>query len=364
MLYPCITDQLTVIPSGTISSFAASQTFSARIKQEKRRLEALLISVTQTAHGASQPSAMVGDGAIGLIKAIRLRVNDVLGSRNLIEVSGPGLLSFNRNNFGTIDRYSWQCYHGYYVAAQNLATVMNFYVPIRHPLIAEPYGNLLSLPLSSNFLKDDPILEIETNPLASVYTTTGTPTGTIQVFSVLREVPDTVPYIPSELRTDTLNAGTSAVKQTYEFSSVGFLTQFLVQGYSAQTYAPSVTRISPLSSGGLLSVEYGRNAIRKFNDNAIYALNDLSQEQWLASANDNMTIRALTGEYFIDFLTDHPTADAFSPMSLVNLNTEALNGDKCRLVIDTMVANSQARITYHKLLARTSAALKDLAVAI
>lgn len=364
MLYPCITDLLSFTPSGTIAAFATGQTFTARIKQERKRLEAIVLTVTQAAHGAGQPTAMVGDGAPGLIKAIRLRVSDVLGSRNLIDVSGPGLLSLNRNNFGLLDRSTWQCYHGYVTSAQNLATVTNFYIPIRHPSIAEPYGNLLSLPLSSNFIKDDPILEVETNTLASVYTTAGTPAGTISAMGILRDVPDSVPYIPSELKTDTLNATAAAVKQSFDFPSVGFLTQVLVQGYSAQTYAPAVTRLTPLTAGGTVSIDYGRQTVRKLNDNFVQGLNDLSQLQLSATANDNMSIRALAGEYMIDFLTDHPNSDAFSPMSILNCNVEALGGDKCRLNIDTMVANSQARITYHRLMARTADALKALAVAI
>lgn len=364
MLYPCITDTLSFTPSGTIAAFATLQTFTARIKQEKKRLEAIMVVVTVATHGAGQPTATVGDGAPGLIRAIRLRATDVLGTRDIINVSGPGLLSFVKNNFGFLDRNTMQWYRTYAADVQATAATMCFYIPIRHPMIAEPYGNLLSLPLSSAFVKDDPILEVETNTLASVFTTTGTPAGTISAIAILRDIPDSVPYIPSELRTETLNADAAAARKTFEFGSVGFLTQCLVQGYSAQTYAPAVTRITPLTAGGLVSVEYGRNTLRKFNDAFIYGLNDLSQFNIIGAAADNLTLRALAGEYFLDFLSDHPGSDAFSAASVLNLNTEALGGDKCRLVIDTMIANYQARITTHKLLARTVDAIKPLMVSI
>lgn len=362
MLYPCITDLLSFTPSGTIANFAAGQTFTARIKQERKRLEAIMVVLTVATHGAGQPTATVGDGAPGLVKSIRLRATDVLGTRDIINVSGPALLSFVKNNFGHLDRNTMQWYRTYAADIQDSAATICFYIPVRHPMFAEPYGHLLSLPLSSSFVKDDPILEIETNTLASVFTTTGNPAGTISALAILRDIPDSVPYIPSELRTETLNNGAAAAKQTYEFPTVGFLTQVLLQGYSAQTYAPAVTRISNLTAGGLVSVEYGRNTIRKFNDAFIEGLNDLSQFNIKGAAADNLTLRCLAGEYFIDFLTDHPSADAFSVASVLNLNTEALNGDKCRLVIDTMVANHQARITTHRLLARTVDAIKPLMV--
>lgn len=364
MLYPCITDFLSFTPSGTIAAFATGQTFTARIKQERKRLEAIMVVVTMATHGAGQPTATVGDGAPGIIKAIRLRATDVLGTRNIIDVSGPGLLSFVKNNFGFLDRNTMQWYRTYAADIQNSAYTMCFYIPVRHPVIAEPYGHLLSLPLSSNFVKDDPILEVETNTLASVFTTTGTPAGTISAMAILRDIPDSVPYIPSELRTDTLNNLAAATKQSFEFGSVGFLTQCLVQGYSAQTYAPAVTRIDNLTAGGTLSVEYGRNTIRKFTGAFCNGLNDLSQFNILAAAADNLTLRSLVGEYFLDFLSDHPGSDAFSAASVLNLNTEALGGDKCRLIIDTMIASHQARITTHKLLARTVDAIKPLMVAI
>lgn len=361
MLYPCITDKLTLTPSDALANFTAAQTVTARIKQEKRRLEAILIVLRATTAASSTNNQ---DGLAGLVKEIRLRVNDVLGSRNLIQVSGPALLSFVRNNFGHLDRNTYASYQTGTLASSTAHTVA-FYVPIRHPQIAEPYGNLLSLPLSSNFLKDDPILEIDLNAGTAVFNTAPTPgSPTIKAYSILREVPDTVPYIPSELRTESWTPG-SAAKWTYEFASVGFLTQVLIQGYNAVTYANTTQRISLLSSGGILSVEYGRNAVRKFEDDVIQCLNDLSQDQRsILPADTALSTRAFAGEYFLDFLTDHPCADAFSPMSLLNLNTEALNGDKCRLVFDQFAGNYLARITQHRLLARTSAALKDLAVAI
>jgi hypothetical protein len=363
MLYPCLTDQLTLSPSATLANLTAAQTVTARIKQERRRLEALLLVFKATTAAASSNN---GDGLAGLIKEIRVRVNDVLGSRNMIQVSGPGLLSFNRNNFGWLDRNTYASYQTGTLAASSAHTVA-FYIPVRHPSIAEPYGNLLSLPLSSNFLKDDPIVEIEFHQGTTVFNTTPTTplSPNIKLYSILREVPDSVPYIPSELRTDTLNADAAANKKYFDFSSVGFLTQCLLQGYSSQTYGNAVTRASLLSAGGLLTVEYGRNAIRKFDDDTIQLLNDMSQDQrTIVPADTALSTRQFAGEYMLDFLTDHPNSDAFSPMSMLNLNTEALGGDKCRIVLDTMPANTQARITYHKLLARTAAALKDLAVAI
>jgi len=349
---------LQILPSGSLTSIASAQTLTARIKQEKKRLEAVVL-IVKTASAVT--TGVVEDGPPGLVKEIRLRVNDVLGQRNAVKVSGPGLLSFLRNNFGFLDRNTFQAYQTLHVAST--VWTFCFYIPLRHPMFAEPYGNLLSLPLSAAFVKDDPILEVDLCAGAEVWAGTLPASATVRAMAILRDIPDSVPYIPSELITDTLNADSAAAKKTFEFPSVGFLTQVLAQGYSAQTYAATVDRASLLTTTtGLLTLEVGRNKIRTFDDDSVNALNDLSQLQMKAVSGDIMSNRSFLGEYFIDLLSDHPGSDAFSAASVINLNTDALGGDKCRLIFDTMPLNVQARITYHKLLARTPEAIKPLMV--
>ncbi|MCX8156613.1 MAG: hypothetical protein N3J91_09235 [Verrucomicrobiae bacterium] len=363
MLYPAITDLLTATPSGTLSSLSAQQTVTFRIKQEARRLEAVILTLKATT-GASP--ANNHDGLAGLVKEIRLVAEDVNGKRNIVQVTGPALLSFIRNNFGSLDRHTFASYRAANLAAST-AYACNFFIPVRHPNVAEPYGHQLSLPLSANFIKGDAMLEVDINP-ASVVFSAGAPTGaTIKALAILRNVPDSVPYIPTELITQTISFA-AAGKQAYDFSTTGFLTQVLVQGYNSTTYGSSIQRTNVLSSipEGTLAYVHGRNKIMVLDNDFGFALNDLTQ-YLVGKVPGETTINpaSFDGEVFLDFMSDYPGADAFSAASIPNLNTDALGGDKARLEFDQW-ANSaaMARITYHKILARTRDAIKGLAVAI
>lgn len=367
MLYPSITDTLTFTPSNSVA-FGAASTISARLKQEPRRLEAILVAVTATTGAATAANC---DGAAGLLKEVRLRVTDILGTRNAVQVAGPALLSWNRQNFGTLDRYSWQAYAagaaGTIPAATAVTTV--YLIPIRHPIIGEPFGNALSLPLSQKYLKDDPILELDFYAAATVFSAGAVAANyTVEAMGIYREVPESYPYIPTELRTDRFNPG-SATKQTFDLAGGGYLTSVLIQGYSSGTYGNAVTRVGLVSAGGLLTLDYGRISKRKGSELLLRALNDYTQEQvrlsgTTAPAGDQMERRTFD-EVFLDFLSDFPGLDAFSANSILNLNTQALGGDKCRLVFNDFAnAAYEARITTHKLLPTDAAQLAALSMAI
>jgi hypothetical protein len=358
MLFDQVTDILKVNPSGTLASLTANQVVTVDFKQEQRRLEAIIVAV-----GATTGAGAAGnhDGYAGLIKQIRLKVKDVSGDRNMIRVSGPALLSYVRNMTGFIDRQSFRSCSISQIAS--LAQSVCFFIPVRHMGIAEPYGHVTSLPLSSTFLGGEPRLEIELNPAASVWSAGAPAAATVKVLGIFREVPESLPYVPHELVTEDWTPG-SAAKQIYPLDGPGFLASVFVMGYNNIAYSNAIQRISLLAAGGTLMYDYGRQTRRKYDDDFIMCLNDQTQLQLQAVAADNLTNRQYAGEYFIDFLTDYLGQDAFSINSLQNLNTDALSGDKARLVFDTFAGNYLARITTSKFLARTKAALDALKIAI
>ena len=362
MLYPKRKDILLpqTAPTGT-----GAQTIRFLVKQERRRLEAFSLRINLTT-AATAPTVNTWAGLAGVVKEIRLVVNDGPaggGQRNLVQVTGIGALSYVRQLGLNLDRSTQSNYGSSGTPAASTTYSINYYVPIRHPSFQEPLGNVLAFPLSSTYSANDVYVEVDLYDIgtsgiinsANAVGYAGTLPATVQTHLV--EIPDSFPYIRSEFRTDTGFSTSATANVPYEFTSGGFLTGFLVQGFSAALTTTTVTRSTLLSSGGQFRVEYGREVLLKTDENFMQSLNDLSSPQvypndaFAIIASSNLQSRMFAGETFFDFLTDLPGLDAFSLASCPDLNTDALGGDKFRLVFNDLASASRPiHITYHKLL--------------
>lgn len=357
-------------PTGT-----AAQTITFRIKQEQRRLEGFILSLALT-NNAAVPTGAAWGGLAGIVKEIRVKVQDALGSRNAVQVSGIGLQSWMKNQLGRADRNTQSGYASAALPATagEATSIINYFVPLRHPIVSEPFGNYLALPLSSKFLGDDVIVEVDLWDIGAAGTvfTTNPPTfpaNALQLQTLVREVPEDFGYIPSELRSDMF-VPSAVANATYEFTSNGYLTSALVQGLSASAFGNAVTRSSTLSAGGNLQFQYGRDIWLKDNETFSIALNDLSADSYPSSVTATIAASALfarnfANEIMTDFLADLPSTDAFSVGSVPNLYTAALGGDKARLVFNDFGAVGRAaHITMHRLLPVKADDLNALAISI
>jgi hypothetical protein len=361
-------------PSGT-----GAQTLTFTVKQERRRLEAITFSL-QVAE-ASTTTHNTWAGPAGVVKAIRIIANDGPaggGQRNIVEVTGPALLSYIRQVGLNIDRATQDGYATSIPAGTGARTfTLSYYVPIRNPLLQEPFGNVLALPLSSTYLASDVQVQVDLYDIGASGIIFGTAAGAYGSNAAilqthLVETPDSFPYIRSELRTDTGVSFNSTGNVPYEFVSGGFLTGFLAQGFttlsSGALQRTSTRPTTLLSSGGVYRVEYGREILIRTNDNLMVNLNDLSTpevypsaSQSISSGTNYLQARMMPGEVFFDFLTDLPGQDAFSLASCPDLNTDALGGDKFRWVLNDAAAvtsTNMIHVTYHKLLSSRSSILE------
>lgn len=346
-------------PAGT-----GAQTLRFLIKQERRRLEAFTFRLTLTAAGAIASGAAWG-GMAGIVKEIRLVVNDGPaggGQRNLVQVTGPACLSYVRQLGLNLDRATQSAYASSGFAAGSTYQ-LNFFVPIRHPSFQEPLGNVLAYPLSSTYTANDVYVEVDLFDIAAAGTvfTANPPTYSSSITPALVqthlvEIPDSFPYIRSEFRTDTGFSTNATANVPYEFTSGGFLTGFLLQGFSA-ALGNATTRSTILSTNGQYRIEYGREVLMKSDEQFQQGLNDLSAVQVYPDnaaaviASSTLLNRMFVGESFFDFLTDLPGLDAFSLASCPDLNTDALGGDKFRIVFNDLASSSRPiHVTYHKLL--------------
>lgn len=364
-----LTPSVNVTAAGT-----AAQTLTFRIKQEQRRLEGLIFQVEMTPLAAAATgAAWAGYG--GIVKEVRVKVQDGIGSRNLIQASGMGLLGFVKQNLGTLDRVTQGVYgsSGFPTVAAAATVIVSWYIPIRHPLIEEPFGNYLSLPLSANFLGDDVIVEVDLNDIgAGTQVFTANPptfvTGSAILATLIREVPESWGYIPSELRTDPFTPS-SVASALYEFASTGYLTQSLIQTISTATFDDLSTRVTPISTGGNIRFEYGREIQQRTNLNINQVITDFSMMSYPQQALATIVGSALGArnfpELFFDFLSDLPNLSSFSAASVQNLYTSALGGDKARFVFnDYSSTTNLSHITNHRLLPLKADDLKSLSAGV
>lgn len=376
MLFPKRKDILLpqTAPSGT-----GAQTIRFLVKQERRRLEAFSFRLTMLCAASAATGAAWG-GFPGIVKEIRLVINDGPaggGQRNLVQITGPACLSYIRQLGLCADR-STQAVYGSsgFPSGATTEVSMTFYVPIRHPSFQEPLGNVLALPMSSTYSANDAYIEVDLYDIAAAGTvfTANPPTyaatnpALAQVHLV--EIPDSFPYVRSEFRTDTGFSSGATANVAYEFTSGGFLTGFMIQGFSA-ALTNTVTRAGVVSLGGQIRLEYGREVLMRTDEPFQTALNDVSCSlvypvfgaSVAASSQldarmfpwSSTFVRPHNGETFYDFLSDLPGVDAFSLASCPDLNTDALGGDKFRVVFNDLASTARpVHVTYHKLLSSRS----------
>jgi hypothetical protein len=291
-----------------------------------------------------------------------------------VQVSGVGLLSWVRENVGFLDRDTSAVYRstGFPILASTPTIDVSYYVPIRHPLIEEPFGNYLSLPLSQKYLGDDVIVEVDlydistSGPVFSANVPTYS-SNAASIQTLVREVPESWGYIPSELRTDYWTPTVTA-SAAYEFTSNGYLTGALLQGFSTSAIANSTTRTAITGSGGQIRFELGREILFRDSEQFNKVANDLSKYTppsiILANiASSTLYAQNFVGETFFDFLSDLPGNSAFSVASVPNLYTSSLGGDKARLILNDAASTTIGiQVTQHRLLPAKADDLKGLAV--
>jgi hypothetical protein len=351
MVYPLKKDFLTI----SAGSVALGSSATYNITRQPRRLESLLVRFTASTDGSAATSSKITArfGILALVKKITLHVNDVLGSRDAVSLAGYNLLSFLANVGVGPDRNTIQAMPAGLVVSTDYTFTLR--IPIRHPQVAEPFGNFLSLPLADGRLKEDAYLRIDfasSSELLSAGSITGV-AATVQ--AIFREMPDRnaagqmTPYIPSELSAVTFSSATAA-RAVYEFPTSGTLTGFNLQAYNSSTFAAA----NVLSSGGRYQLRYGTDVRLETDDGFQLATNDQSRSAVfpavLSGATTLPTMQPRQ-EAFFDFFTEESGQDAFSVNSTLNLASEILAGDKVRLQFNDLAsASNSVDITSHRFL--------------
>jgi hypothetical protein len=354
MLYKAEKDILSL----QTGSVALGSTATWKISRQPRRLEGLRVRITATTDGAAATASKITArfGIAAIVKQLRLKVNDRIGNRNAVAMPGFCLLSYLTNVDVKLGRSTQQAMPAGLVVST--AYTFTIYVPLRHPQIGEPYGNVLALPLDNANLNEDPSVEIDFETSANLLSAGAISSVTAAVQPVYRDVPQSVPYIPTELQTVVWDPTTTS-NVPFEFPNVGVLSGFLVQAADRTTFA--TTRA--LATGGQYRLEYGRQVLLKTDDLFLEDANDASRISY--PTGSSIVGNQPTNEAFFDFVTEETGQDAYSINSVINLDSATLAGDKLRLFFNDLVDSSTTLwITTHKFLPRSLAELGALSVGI
>lgn len=343
-------------PTGT-----AAQTKTFRIKREPRRVDSLQLRI-RLDQGATAPTGAAWAGIAGIVKEIRVRVADGQTTRNAVQVTGPALLSFVQ--FATLENLDSYTLDGYASSGFPVSITHNivFNIPFSDPRLSEPFRHATGLPLW--LFAEDLLVEVDLYDIAaagSVFTATP-PTWAasgpaLSLGYVYREGTDSLPYIPSELRTDTGFAPQTTSNPSYEFASIGFLTAALVQGFSTQAMGNATTRATILANANsIFRLEYGRKVVERIDESFKVASQESNRYQFPRSAlsvhstaGAQLQARNWPNEYYWDWLNDSPGTPAYSARSVINVSQQALLGDKFRLYFNDLAATTRGiHITTHK----------------
>jgi hypothetical protein len=372
MFYRGLTDIVTpdVAPSGT-----AAQTTRFRLKQENGvRVETLNLKLRLTTAASAITGAAWG-GMLGVVKEVRVIANDALGKRNVVRMSGIALAMFAQQNFHNLDGNTQIAYASAVSFPLSTVVEITIPVPLRHPCIGEPFGNQLSLPLSSRFVGDDVMVEVDLWEITAggAVFTTNPPTYAASEPLLLevcyREVPESVPYIPSELVSDLSQAFSGTSKQKVEIPTGGYLTQLGIQGLSAD-FGNAVTRSALVAVGNQYQIDLNRKRLATTNQQFIQARNDRSRSVYPRAAAANIAssflfARAFDGEAFFDFVTADHGYDVFSIASAVNLDPVVTGSNKLTITFADLANSSfRAHFHYHKLLPIKPEDLNTLAASV
>lgn len=332
------------------TTLGTAQTQSAKlsmtIKQQRRRLEGLLIQVTGPAITATLTTPAT-ESFGRMLKRVRVKVNDVAGSRFVADVEGVAILDEWLQMGGALPWPSVVSYGNTGASLSAFTPRIIYPLFFRHPQLEEPSGNLTSIPLYE--LREDLQVEVELGTNAEVAAANFTHATTVRVKPIYR---DTVggDYIPSEIISSDRDSLPASSQHGIEIPSNGLLTSVLVQTYSSTA---KTTRQSLVSSSGDpdVSLYYGRELIRRENPILLQDSMALTTASPIVCSGTAVTLATIDHSFLIDLMDDLPLIGAFSARSGLNLTSIRAGGDTCRLLISSTNSTSPCvRMTTRKFL--------------
>jgi len=260
------------------------------------------------------------DAIQAIVQSLVLSVNDGFRQRNVVNISGPGLLEYNYNVIGNLDRLTLAGVDD--IAAQ--AYTLTFPIFCAHPQISDPIGSFLLLPVIK--YPNDPVLEVRLATQAQM-DVNATPTfavsaGVDMELIINRRIVNVTdfPYVDWELTELEQLFPATGDNQRVEVPAPGSYTGQLYRGYTSASARGDIT-----AAGGHWRIESLGVVLRRWKMDHLLVQNDNSKVVTQTAARFRYS-------WFNDFLTDKSGIDAGELGSVLDANIPQNSGARIYLV--------------------------------
>jgi hypothetical protein len=309
-----------------------------------------------------------------MIKRIQVTVADGARTRNVVDITGPGLIEYFRQVNGVGPQFINDSNKYKDGTSGNYSSMLSFMFPIPFalPNLADPVASTLCLPApryNSNIILTVTMTDLQADWIALTYET---PTLSITPIVVRRDIRDPQwPYFDAELVENSFSVTAGSVNNMLELQVPGSYTGILLRGFRSSTVADTSrgdisavvgigTTTKPNNSE--YSLRLLGNVIRRFRWHQVTAENDLSLGQPIytlansVNAYNNMDQGAPCA--FLDFLNDRPGQVSDDLGSVLDTNPLMATGARLQLYYDvaTGLTGPSLNLVTHRIFGDLSAA--------
>lgn len=290
----------------------------------------ILIFLNFTSTGAI--ATATADGLLGLLKKITLQVADGATTRNVVDLSGRGLLEYHLQTGNNWDVSTTTAYNATAAGTYQICYPIYF----EHRQLSSPFAELLRLPAPR--YNANPVLtltlagqaDVDSNVAPTFAIAAGV---TIRVVVLRRQVTNvSFPVFEHEIVESTINLPTVQPQFLYELQIPGSYTGILLRGYTSATARGDIT-----TAGGDVKLQVLGNVLRRSRQ-----FIDVQTENQMSIINAGNQTTPVPGTALFDFLTDDAGGGSVNDLgSVLDVNILQASGNRLQLIFD---ANGGANV--------------------
>lgn len=294
------------------------------------------------------------DAPWNLLKRITLNISDGARTRNVVDISGIGLIEYGRQVNGGLDHLQTK-YRGGSTTYMTLgdATFLNYPIFCALPNVADPVSSTLCLPAPR--YNANPVLTI--TPTAAITDLGATLAATVSIMPIVlrREVKDPKwTYYDWELNEQQFTMPTTGFNMM-EMQVPGSYTMIGLRGYTSAGARTDPTFVTNAAAASIVfgetKLQVLNSVIRRFTWPQMFFQNSLSIcTPWdgpLAPLADGPDAPATS--VWMDFLSDRSGETVPDFGSVFDVNPLMATGARAQLVLQNGQANSYVQCVTHRI---------------
>jgi hypothetical protein len=279
-----------------------------------------------------------------LLSRVQLNIADGATNRNVVDVSGVGLVEYARQIIGGLDYFYQKRATAFTVNQTDKEFSLCWPIFFAHPQISDPVSSALLLPATR--YPSNPVLTINTNAKATVFSDAGTlKCRNLRVEVLRRDVDDpNWEYWNTELMEQSfpIAVGQNSIELPIPGAYTGMLFQ-LLDNASNPVRTDLTYKLTPDFAYGENRLQFLSNVIRRWSFDQLAARNEFSQ--FLPETGTN---KSRTGLYYQDFLTDRVGESVEEIGSVLETNFLMATGARLQLILNAAYAGT-LNLVHHRI---------------